>query len=79
MMLIFEYQPKSKVLKMLSDSVSKISIFKIFLGGHAPRPLSMACFTDYCSTITIISPEMDTVCYTICVATPIYIMSFSIL
>jgi len=42
---MFEYQPKSKVLKMLSDA-------------------------DYCSTITIISPEMDTVCYTLCVATP---------
>jgi len=28
------------------------------------------CFEDYCSTITIISPEMDTVCYTLCVATP---------
>ena len=29
---------------MLSDSVSEISIFKIFLGGMSPDPLSMACF-----------------------------------
>jgi len=71
MMLIFEYQPKSKGLKMLSDSVSEILIFKIFLGGMPPDPPGV-CFTDYCSTITIISHEMDSysVLYTLCVANP---------
>jgi len=60
MMLIFEYQPKSKVLKMLSDSVLEISIFKIFLGVMPPDPPSIACFADYSgSTITIIYPEMQ--------------------
>ena len=72
MMLIFEYQPKSKMLKMLSE---EISIFKIFLGGIPPvwHASHAVCFTDYCFTITTISPEMDTVCYTLCVATPYYV------
>ena len=68
MVLIFEYQPKRKVLKMLSDSVLEIQIFKNFPGGGMPPdPPSMACFACcvLCThTIPIISPEMDTVCYT---------------
>ena len=35
------------------------------------------CFADCCSTISIISPETDTVCYTLCVATP-YILCPSV-
>ena len=74
-MLIFEYQPTVSwwTCSQIQFQRYQFSKFSLGGGGHASRPPQYGmqmCFADYCSTITIISPKMDTVCYTLCVATP---------